>query len=246
MFVLPNGKVFAAASSQNNIVSRVLDVAAQTWTNVGPTAIDGSASVMYQPGKVMKSGGAWDDNVGTPSPTAYVIDMTQPSPSWRQVGSMAFSRVTHNQTLLPDGNVLVTGGSTNSNVSIVSAAVYDAEMWSPTTETWKTMAKMQVQRVYHSTAMLLPDGRVLVGGGGRFANGIDRLNVEIYSPPYLFKGVRPAIASAPGTIQYASSFFVGTPDTARIASVSLIRLGSVTHHFDQNQRFMNLTFQPVA
>jgi chitodextrinase len=246
MFVLPNGKVFAAASSENNIVSRILDVAAQTWTNVGSDAIDGGASVMYQPGKVMKSGGAWDDGTGTPSPTAYVIDMTHPSPAWRQVGSMTLSRVTHNQTPLPDGNVLVTGGSTNANVSIVSAAVYEAEMWSPTTETWKTMARMQVQRVYHSTALLMPDGRVLVGGGGRFDSGINQFSVEIYSPPYLFQGVRPAIASAPGTLQYASSFFVGTPDASRIASVSLIRLGSVTHAFNQNQRFMNLTFQPAA
>src|SRR5262249_3112308 len=100
MLVLPNGTVFAAASFAENILSRVLDVGTQTWTNVGSTAIDGAASVMYQPGKVMKSGGAWDDGYGFPVPATYVIEMTQPSPSWRQVGSMAFSRVTHNQTLL--------------------------------------------------------------------------------------------------------------------------------------------------
>ncbi|HYR87936.1 MAG TPA: LamG-like jellyroll fold domain-containing protein [Terriglobia bacterium] len=246
MFVLPNGKLFAAAASENNIVSRMLDLQAQTWSTVGATAIDGTASVMYQPGKIMKSGGAWDDNVGTPSDRAYVIDMTQPSPTWRQVASMAFSRVTHNQTLLPDGNVLTTGGSNNSNVALVSASVYDAEMWSPTTETWKTMAKMQVQRVYHSTAILLPDGRVLSAGSGRFPGGLDQTSAEIYSPPYLFKGPRPAIGSAPGTIQYAGSFFVGTPDGPSISSVSLIRLGSVTHAFDENQRFVNLTFQQAS
>jgi chitodextrinase len=246
MLVLPNGKVFAAAASEYSIISRVLDVQAQTWSNVGSTAIDGTASVMYQPGKIMKSGGAWDDGLGTPSPATYVIDMNQPSPSWRQVGSMAFARVTHNQTFLPDGTVLVTGGSRSANVAQGSASVYDAELWSPTTETWKTMAKMQVQRVYHSTALLLPDGRVLVGGSGRFSGGANQLSVEIYSPPYLFKGPRPAIASAPGTIQYASSFFVGTPDVSRVTSVSLIRLGSVTHHFNQNQRFMSLTFTPIS
>jgi chitodextrinase len=247
MLVLPNGKVFATASfAANSIVGSVLDVGAQTWTNVGSTAVDGAASVMYQPGKVMKSGAVWDDGSGFPAPTTYVIDMTQPSPSWRQVGSMAFARVTHNQTLLPDGTVLVTGGSSNADVTIASASVYNAELWSPTTETWKTMAKMQAQRVYHSTAILLPDGRVLVGGSGRSGYIANQLNVEIYSPPYLFKGPRPTISSPLGTIQYATSFFVGTPDASRITAVSLIRLGSVTHHFNQNQRFMNLTFTQTS
>jgi hypothetical protein len=62
----------------------------------------------------------------------------------------------------------------------------------------------------------------------------------------LFNGARPTISSAPGTIQYAANFTVTTPDALQISSVALVRLGAVTHAFDQNQRYVPLTFQQVA
>jgi hypothetical protein len=130
--------------------------------------------------------------------------------------------------------------------------VLAAELWSPTTETWTTLAAMQVPRLYHSTALLLPDGRVVVAGGGR-NDGVgapdsprDKFSAEIYSPPYLFKGTRPTITSAPATTSYATNVFVATPDATAIASVSLIRTGSVTHAFNQDQRFLPLTFQQTT
>ena len=70
------------------------------------------------------------------------------------------------------------------------------------------------------------------------------MNAEIYSPPYLFKGARPTVTSAPGTLTYNTQFALQTPDAANITSVSLIRLGSVTHAFNQNQRYIPLTFTP--
>jgi hypothetical protein len=86
-------------------------------------------------------------------------------------------------------------------------------------------------------------------GGGRF-NGVneptDQLSSETYSPPYLFKGARPTISSAPATATYGGTITVQTPDAARIAAVSLIRLGSVTHAFNQNQRFVPLSFTAVS
>ena len=131
----------------------------------------------------------------------------------------------------------------------VSEAVSQAELWSPVSETWTTMASMQKPRLYHSIALLLPDGRVLAAGGGRF-NGVneptDQLSSETYSPPYLFKGIRPAIGSAPQTATYNGTIAVQTPDAARIAAVSLIRLGSVTHAFNRDQRFLQLPFTIVS
>ncbi len=74
----------------------------------------------------------------------------------------------------------------------------------------------------------------------------DQLTAEIFSPPYLFKGTRPVITSAPSSVTYNSVFSVVTPDAARIASVSLLPLGSVTHHFNANQRYLSLPFQTIA
>ena len=243
MFALPDGRVIAAASQTDKIISRVLDLNAQTWTPIGTAALDGGSSVMYQPGKIMKSGLGRSPGFSTaPSvTTTYVLDMTQTSPAWRQTASMAFARNQHNLTILPDGTVLVTGGGVTSDFSNLAGAVKAAELWSPTSESWTTMASMSTPRLYHSTALLLPDGRVLSAGSGR--TGVDQMDAELYAPPYLFKGVRPTITAAPADIRYGASFTVQTPDASRITSVSLVRLGSVTHAINMDQRFLSLPFQ---
>jgi hypothetical protein len=247
MFVLPDGRVLAAATTEDMIVTRALNIGTQTWSVVDSNPVDGGSSVMYIPGKVMKSGRSVDpDQPVIPSvATTYVLDMTQPSPLWRQIPPMMFARTFHTLTLLPDGTVLATGGGPTTDAIGVSSAVLAAELWSPVTETWTTMASMQKPRLYHSTALLLPDARVLVMGGGRFNSQpvpTDQLNSEFYSPPYLFKGARPAISSAPATASYGGNITVQTPDAASIASVSLVKIGSVTHSINQDQRFLPLPF----
>ena len=243
MFVLPDGRILASANQEAPMVSVVLDINANSWTAIGSTPLDGGSSAMYQPGKVMKSGFARNPDFSDASAvkTTYVIDMNQTSPAWRQTASMTFARTQHNLTILPDGTVLATGGGTVSDVYNVGAAVLAAELWSPTAETWTTMASMQVPRLYHSTALLLPSGLVLSAGGGRF--GVDQPSAELYAPPYLFKGARPTITSTPSQVTYGALFNVQTPDAGRIASVSLIRIGSVTHAINMDQRFLSLSFQ---
>jgi hypothetical protein len=202
---------------------------------------------MYAPDKLMKSGtsATSDPPYWAAEDTTYVLDMTQPQPAWRQTAPMAYPRSYHNLTILPDGNVLATGGGTTTDTFDQSQAVFPAEMWSPITETWTTMAAMSVPRLYHSTAVLLPDGRVVVAGGGRFGGGAvdDKLSAQIYSPPYLFKGTRPSISSAPSLISYNSNFSVSATGATSIAKAALIPLTSVTHHFNANQRYLSLPFQ---
>src|SRR5213078_2343655 len=137
---------------------------------------------------------------------------------------------------LPDGKVLVTGGTSGPGVNNTATPVFAAEMRDPATESWTTMASAQAPRLYHSAALLLPDGRVLTTGGD------DITQVELYSPPYLFAGARPTITSAPAVVSFGQSYFVETPDAANIAKVRWIRLGSVTHAFNMNQRINSLSF----
>jgi hypothetical protein len=251
MFVLPDGRVLAAATAEDIISTRVLDVNSQTWTLVDANPVDGGSAAMYLPGKVLKSGTSADPDLPIfPSAvTTYVLDMTQPAPAWQETAPMAFPRTYHTLTLLPDGTILATGGGGTTDAIGVSGAVRYAELWSPVTKTWATMASMQKPRLYHSTALLLPDGRVVAMGGGRF-NGVneptDQLSSETYAPPYLFKGARPTISAAPTTATYGGTIAVQTPDAARIAAVSFLRLGAVTHAFNQNQRFLSLPFTTVS
>jgi hypothetical protein len=248
MYVLPDGRVIHIGGSEYATDTDILDLSTTSWSVLDPNIVDGASATMYSPGKFMKAGSAADSqNVGPSSNTTFVLDMTQPSPAWHQTASMAYPRSFMNLTMLPDGSVLATGGETDKNGGDISKAVYAAELWSPQTQTWSTMASMHTPREYHGTAVLLPDGRVLESGmGADFGNVPDEKSAEFYSPPYLFKGARPVITQAPSQIQYGSNFFVGTPDATSIASVSLIRTGAVTHFFDQNERYLPLSFTQTS
>ncbi len=249
MFVLSDGRIFDAGPDKT---TRILSPATWTWSTVGTSPIDGHSAVMYRPNKIMKSGTWADpdffgDRVFNAGPGTAVIDMDAPTPAWRSTAPMAHGRSYHNMTLLPDGTVLASGGQSNSDGTDLTKSVLPAEIWNPDTETWTTVAPLTNGRLYHSTALLLPDGRVLMAGGGALpGRATDQKNAEIYSPPYLFKGPRPTISSAPSAANYGASFDVTTPNAAQIAKVSLIRSPSVTHAFDQNQRFQFLSFTAGA
>ena len=247
MFVTPDGNVVDAGANEEIVATSRLNVASGTWSTVDPVVRDGHSAAMYVPGKILKSGSAADSGtVGAAAAAAFVLDATQASPSWRQVAPMASPRAYHNTTLLPDGTVLVTGGGTTLDGHDVTKAVYAAELWTPSAETWRTLAASSVPRLYHSTALLLPDGRVLTAGGGNDTDAVDQTQGQIFSPPYLFKGPRPAIGAVPDTLQYGAPFTVQTPDAASIASVALMRPGAVTHAFDEDQRFVPLAFTPQS
>src|SRR5438046_10305105 len=128
-------------------------------------------------------------------------------------------RKLHNATLLPDGKVLVSGGSrgTEDPNTLPSVPAPVCEMWDPASGTWATMASQSKIRAYHSTAVLLPDGRVLTAGGVSAGN-----TAAIYSPPYLFHASVPTITSAPTNVLYGQSYFVGPPNASSISKVHLL------------------------
>lgn len=235
-FVGPDGRIYYVGALK---MPAVLDVATETWADLPPEPLAGGPAVMYRPGKILKSG---SDEKTAPFATngAAVIDLNEPSPAFRPTAPMNFARFLNQLTVLPDGKVLTTGGGGSTNASVLAA-----EIWDPDTETWTTLASMQQFRRYHSTAILLRDGRVLMTGSEP-----DVLVGEIFNPPYLFNGPRPSVSavttSAAGNVEHGETFEIVTPDAGSIRGVSLIRLGAVTHSFDQGQRFMWLPFTAGA
>jgi hypothetical protein len=197
---------------------------------------DYGSAVMYEQDKILYAGGARTTN------TAETINVGVTTPAWQWTGSMAYARRHLNLTVLPTGEVLATGGVGGTSFNDPSKAVYAAELWDPDTGQWTTLASNAVMRDYHGTALLLPDGRVLVGGGSESSGTPNQKNAEIFSPPYLFRGARPTIGSAPVTIGYGKSFRVSTTDAGVISKVVMIRLAAVTHAFDQNTRRVKLAF----
>lgn len=270
-FVAPNGLIFYAGE---RISSRWFDVDGTgaggnpgQWTD-GPDHIwpfnrDYGTAVMYEPGKILYAGGGghtgWptrDPKSNQPTATAEIIDLADASPSWRNTDPMSVPRRHLNSTILPDGQVLVTGGTRGAGFVNIDEglATREAELWNPTTGNWATLASNSIMRVYHSVSLLLPDGTVLHGASGdamaiQPGGGIvpvpNERNHEIFSPPYLFKGARPRITSLPSTVAYGEVFSVATPNVGQVAAVRWIRLGSVTHAFDMGQRANRLDFTPT-
>ena len=243
-YLIPNGNVLNIGPSED--VTHELNVDAQTWTSVGGSSgvVNGS-SVQYLPGKILYSGGASSVTATTPAQaTTAVLDTTVATPAWRQTAPMLYPRIYHTLTMLANGQVLAVGGESTSDQSVVTTGVLPTEIWDPASQTWSAAAPIATARNYHSTAVLMPDGRVLVAGGGH-PNGLNdpgQASAQIYSPSYLFNGARPTITSAPASTTYGSTIPVSTPDASSIATVNLVSLGTDTHQMDMNQHFVPLSF----
>jgi MYXO-CTERM domain-containing protein len=234
-FVAPDGRVFCAGPAK---LSRWLDPTGPgTWTN-GPRGLYGDTATTREYGsaamigsKVYLFGG--DD---PPTATDEVIDLAIANPQFGYIAPMSIARRQHNAVIQPDGKVLVVGGSSGAGFDDDTSPVLYPELWDPGTDTWTSLAATTEYRGYHSTALLLPDGRILVAGG-RFVH-----TAQIFSPPYLFRGARPRILAAPSQLAPAQRFRIDTPDGAVVQKVTLLRLAAVTHAFDQDQRFVELPF----
>lgn len=260
MHVASDGRVFMAGPNGQTYLLKT--TAPGEWTGVAFRSLafrDYCPSVMYDADKFIYIGGGNNPNDHAPTAEVEVIDLKATPMRWRKTQPMKFARRQHNATVLPDGSVLVVGGTRggggpNNGFNDLDAGepVHVTELWNPATESWTELSAESVDRCYHSTAVLLPDGTVLSAGGGEYRpTNVDRPNApedshrdaQVFFPPYLFKGARPRITSAPGSVTYGSSFDVGTDQASQIGKVSWIRLASVTHSFNENLHINFLPFQ---
>jgi hypothetical protein len=154
--------------------------------------------------------------------------------------------------ILPDDTVLVTGGSRYYRGEHQSNN-HDARIYNPQTNTFTTVAAPEVGRDYHSEAVLLPSGQVAtLGSNPLFSDNQDSVaasfeqRIEIYSPPYLFRGPRPQITSGPAALALGAAATFGTSDPSDIEKVRLIHPSAATHDTDVEQRSIALSFTPTA
>ncbi|UMG94321.1 LamG-like jellyroll fold domain-containing protein [Nocardioides sp. TF02-7] len=207
-----------------------------------------STAAMYRPGKILQVGGGHWVNGGGPAGAraGFTVDLTGPGgvedPIIEATSPMEYQRHWPTATVLPNGDVMVSGGSRDNNGN--GGYVTNAEIWNPDTDTWTTIeVPYEHARLYHSAALLLPDGRVMIGGGG-VPGPRNYRDVEYYSPAYLFDGdepaVRPEITKAPKKLGYDGTFEIQTDGP--IERVTLVRNGSVTHGFNNDQNFQDLEF----
>ena len=203
-----------------------------------------SSAVMYAPGKILQvgGGGTTSNGGGNGLRSAAIIDITSGTPVVTPVAPMSYRRHWANATVLPNGQVLVNGGSRINNQ--LRDVAYPAEIWDPETQAWTTVASEARPRLYHASAVLMADGRVYSGGGGA-PGPANELNAQFFTPPYLFdsggaKRARPTIEFAPEAIAYGARFDLRPGDLANVARVTLVKTGATTHSFNMDQRFLEL------
>ena len=236
-YVAPDGRIFGYDGSGSMFNVDVSGAGSYTARGqfTGPTGRD-SSSAMYRPGRILQFGGA--------SNGARIIDITSPTPLVTSTQSLSSRRRWVTATILPNGRVLATGGSDVKNELI--GVNNSAEIWNPNTGQWKRGAEGEKPRLYHSIALLLPDASVLVAGGGT-PGPVDNFNAEIYYPPYLYDpaggwAARPTIEAAPTFIEIGQSSRIEVGSGQAIDRVVLVKTGAVSHSFNMEQRFIELTF----
>ncbi len=243
LHVAPNGQVFYSGSTVSMAYLNTTSTGSWSTTyNRDSTGRTNGSSVMYEPGKLLVVGG------GGNTRTAVTINLTS-GVQTTAAGSMTFGRTHLNATLLADGTVFVNGGNTSGTNFDDTTSIYSSELWNPATGTWQLGAVAQRPRNYHAISLLLPDGRVLTGGGGGCGNcAVNHQNTEMYYPPYLFRkdgsgllADRPRVTTAPSSMTYNGSYTLYTSTPATIQKAALVALGSVTHAFNMNQRYVPLT-----
>jgi hypothetical protein len=173
-----------------------------------------------------------------------IVDLKRASGRYKAAPPMDKGKLYVSAVILPDSTVLQTGGAESAFES-GRTPVFSTQIFNPKTNTWAAAATHKVPRVYHSSALLLPSGRVATFGGN--PKGSWESRIEIYTPPYLETGTpRPRITGAPTELRYGGAYAVRTSQAAALKSAVLVRPGSVTHSSDSNQRLVDLPFTRTA
>jgi hypothetical protein len=234
--VAPDGRVFVLGFNGNMFY---LDPAGNgTITQLTQQTLSSTnqlPALMFAPGKILSV---------RSQQKVIVVDLSGQQPVLTPTTNISQLRFWSNMTVLADGKVLVSGGSAVSNQ--LTGVAYAAEIWDPATGQWTLGASAAKPRLYHSTALLLPDGSVLTAGGGA-PGPVKNLNAEIYYPGYLYDALgqlaaRPSIVNSDNPLHSNQQCVVTMGSAEPISRVTLVRTGSATHAFNSDQRFLQPDF----
>lgn len=286
--LMPNGKLFYNGVGQMNgfgptgwaadealwALAQFFNLETKQWEIVGPTQFGirgGAFSTLlplkppYDKGTVLIGGGTLFPTPAIPLALPIVEKVTVDKAgnvTNERAANLNNGRWFTTSVLLPDGKVAAFSGANLDEVLLPGPeiAIREAELYDPATDTWTPIGSGARDRTYHNSAILLPDGRVLVGGHSPipafnhlhmdlpapFANNHKDPSFEIYSPAYLFRGERPQIAYSPAGVAYKQGFTVKMGAADAIETVSLIRLPAQTHTMASDMRSVELAFTQLG
>jgi hypothetical protein len=232
-WVMPDGRMLQLASGGT---SR-FDPATRTWTTLRSKPVTTGAAA----GGLMVAGPPSGSNsvmVMGGDPTSTNIRTVQrydyATNTWTRKADMPTARAHMNVVQVPDGTAIGIGGN---GTGLSGTPQYAAMSYNPGTDVWTNLASQAPRRAYHSTAVLLPDGRIMSAGDDKAGGGGGL--IDFYSPPYLFAGPRPTITSAPSQVGNGGRFTLGTSGAAVTRAV-LVAPGATTHGVDMNTRHVEL------
>lgn len=245
---------------QAALADPAIDTSAQNHWQLVATAHnshDSGAGVMMVR---IRGDGTWSQEVflfggsdgGDTDATAIAerIDFASPSPQWQRMSDLAQPVNQNNVVALPDGKMLVVGGTAN-RVNNLRFQQYD-----PADGSRLDVATSPVPRHDHSTLLVMPQGGVWVMGGNRvnLIPGAPQTQaqrdaavpvLESYKPAYFFKGTRPEIRNSPGLLHYGKTFMLNVAG-ANVASVALLRTGPITHNWAWGNQYVSLPFRNIG
>lgn len=249
-YVMPDGKMLQAGPAINN--SYLLTPDTWNWDMYpfllashyaygnGVTYTDASGTTPKQ--VIMIAGGTQGGEAGPAATNENeYMDGFNPAAGWRTFPNWLYPRRNSHTVILADGTLFTVGGNNASAIQPYDNPVFQAEIYTkqPTdlTGTWIPAAPHTIQAAYHSSGILLPDARVLLTADDM--GPAEHNHVQIYSPPYLFKGERPSITSAPATVTRGETFTLNT-NAQTISAIMLIAPGATTHANNMHQRAIRL------
>ncbi|GAB3206223.1 galactose oxidase-like domain-containing protein [Nocardia tengchongensis] len=247
LMLLADGRVFYTGGqygTNNGMRPSIWDTATGAVTEVpglyDPESRSQSTSVLLPPAqaqRVMILGGGTVDPHGPGMALAdtRIADLSTAAPAYQAGPPMTYPRMHVCAVVLPDRTVLATGGSAMEEMA--DAVPPTGEIYDPVAGTWTPTAPQRVARLYHSVALLTPAGTVVTAGSNP-QRKTEELRIEVFWPPYLFKGARPEFEMSSGPVEYGATLTLAT--TAALREVSLLHPTSCTHSCDNNQRLIDL------